>query len=354
VTIGPDQAASVYIGAFVDELIRAGVRHVCIAPGSRSAPLALTIAANPALRTWIHLDERVAAFFALGLARMTEVPVALLCTSGTAAANFLPAIVEAQAAGVPLLVLTADRPPELRDVGAAQTIDQNQLFGAHVKWFAEVALPEATPHMVRYARTLAGRAVAMAAAAPRGPVHLNFPLREPLVPRSLEAPPGLSAADALAWHGRPDGAPWVAVTDAPSVPDDETVQRLAARLGGARRPLIVCGPQYDFALASSLTALALATDAPVLADPLSQLRWGTHDRSTVIDGYDAALRHETTSASLVPDLILRVGGIPTSKPLLQFLERHATVPLIVVDRARWPDPSLLAAEVIHADPRLLM
>ena len=120
-TIGPDQAASVYIGAFVDELNRAGVRHVCIAPGSRSAPLALTIAANPALRTWMHLDERVAAFFALGLARMTEVPVALLCTSGTAAANFLPAIVEAQAAGIPLLVLTADRPPELRDVGAAQT-----------------------------------------------------------------------------------------------------------------------------------------------------------------------------------------------------------------------------------------
>ena len=352
-TISPDQAASVYIGAFVDELIRAGVRHVCIAPGSRSAPLALTIAANPALRTWMHLDERVAAFFALGLARMTEVPVALLCTSGTAAANFLPAIVEAQAAGIPLLVLTADRPPELRDVGAAQTIDQNRLFGAHVKWFAEVALPEATPHMVRYARTLAGRAVAMAAASPPGPVHLNFPLREPLVPRSLEAPAEMSAADALAWRGRPDGAPWVAVTDAPSVPGDETVQRLAARLGDARRPLIVCGPQYDFALAPSLTALARAIGAPVLADPLSQVRWGTHDRSAVIDGYDAALRHDATSASLVPDLILRVGGIPTSRPLVQFLERHGTVPLIVVDRARWPDPSLLAAEVIHADPRLL-
>jgi 2-succinyl-5-enolpyruvyl-6-hydroxy-3-cyclohexene-1-carboxylate synthase len=170
VTIGPAQAASAYVGAFVDELVRAGVRHACVSPGSRSAALAMTIAANPALRTWIHLDERVAAFFALGLARATRAPVVLLCTSGTAAANFLPAVVEANAAGVPLIVITADRPPELRDVGAAQTIDQNRLFGAHAKWFVEVALPEATPAMLRYARTLAGRAVAAAAATPAGPV----------------------------------------------------------------------------------------------------------------------------------------------------------------------------------------
>src|SRR5687768_3269240 len=187
----------------------------------------MTVAANPSLRTWVHLDERSAAFFALGLARSTGVPVALVCTSGTAAANFLPAVVEANAAGVPLLVFTADRPPELRDVGAPQAIDQNRLFGTHAKWFVEVALPEATPAMVRYARVLACRAVATAAASPAGPVHLNFPFREPLVPTPGEAP-RMTTRDALAWHGRDDGAPWVQVSDAPRVPDADTTRRIAA------------------------------------------------------------------------------------------------------------------------------
>ena len=142
-TLNPAATTYAFVNAFVDELARAGVRHVCIAPGSRSTPLALTIAEHPRLKSWMHLDERSGAFFALGMARALHEPVALLCTSGTAAANFFPAIVEANIAGVPLIVLTADRPPELRDVGAGQTIDQNRLYGAHVKWFVEVALPEA-------------------------------------------------------------------------------------------------------------------------------------------------------------------------------------------------------------------
>ncbi|MDB4885304.1 MAG: 2-succinyl-5-enolpyruvyl-6-hydroxy-3-cyclohexene-carboxylic-acid synthase, partial [Gemmatimonadetes bacterium] len=144
----PDRAAFVYLGAFVEELVRAGVRDVVIAPGSRSAPLALTIAAHPRLRSWMQLDERSAAFFALGMARMSAAPVALLCTSGSAAANFLPAVVEAHRAGVSLVVLTADRPPELRDVGAAQTIDQHSLYGPHARWFVDVALPDVAPELL--------------------------------------------------------------------------------------------------------------------------------------------------------------------------------------------------------------
>ena len=179
---GAGQDAYVYASAFVEEMARAGVRHVCISPGSRSTPLALAIASQPGLESWVHVDERSGAFFALGLARSLGEPVALLCTSGTAAANFYPALVEARSAGVPIVVLTADRPPELRDVGAAQTIDQNRLYGSHTKWFVEVALPEATPSMLRYARTLAARAVAQSMESPPGPVHLNFPFREPLVP----------------------------------------------------------------------------------------------------------------------------------------------------------------------------
>jgi 2-succinyl-5-enolpyruvyl-6-hydroxy-3-cyclohexene-1-carboxylate synthase len=305
------------------------------------------------MRAWVHVDERSAAYFALGMARGLGAPVALLCTSGTAAANFFPAVVEARGAAIPLLVLTADRPHELRDVGAAQTIDQNQLFGSHVKWFVDVALPEATPDMLRYARTLAGRAAALAAAAPAGPVHLNFPFREPLVPTAGEPPSGLSDGDALAWRGRADGAPWVVVAEAPLAPGPAITRRLATLLRGARRPLLVCGPQPDAALAAPLAALARALGAPLLADPLSQVRWGTHDRSTVIDRYDAALRDDATAGALAADLVLRVGGVPTSKPLLQYLARDPATRQVVVDAARWPDPSLLAADVVHADPRLL-
>ena len=352
-TTSPDRSVAAYVGAFVDELVRAGVRHACVAPGSRSTPLALTIARHPALRTWVHVDERAAAFFALGMARELGAPVALLCTSGTAAANFFPAVIEARRGGVPLLVLTADRPAELRYVGAAQTIDQNRLYGEHAKWFVEVALAEGSADLLRYARTLACRAAATAVATPAGPVHLNFPFREPLVPVPSEAPPAMSDGDALAWTGRPNGEPWVVVADALPTADTRTVERLATQLRAARSPLIVCGPQFDSALAAPLAALARVLGAPLLADPLSQVRWGLHDRSAVIDRYDAVLRHEPTAAAMAPDLVLRVGGLPTSKPLLQYLQRHPAARQVVVDAAGWQDPTLLAAEMVHADPRAL-
>src|SRR4051794_22617207 len=142
-------------GAFVDELQRAGVRNVVICPGSRSTPLAMAFATQAGIRIWMHVDERSAAYFGLGMSKQLQQPVALLCTSGTAAANFLPAIVEAKLTRVPLLILTADRPHELRDNGAPQSIDQNRLYGTYVKWFVEVALPEATNAALRYIRTLA-------------------------------------------------------------------------------------------------------------------------------------------------------------------------------------------------------
>src|SRR5215471_4422627 len=156
----------VYVGAFVDELLRAGVQNVVICPGSRSTPLAIVFAAQPGMRVWMQVDERSAAYFGLGMAKQLRKPVALLCTSGTAAANFMPAIVEAKLAHVPLLVLTADRPPELRDNGASQSIDQNRLYGTYAKWFVEVALPEATNTALRYIRTIAVRAAALTRAIP--------------------------------------------------------------------------------------------------------------------------------------------------------------------------------------------
>src|SRR5688572_32384388 len=180
------QATHTYISAFLDELLRAGIGHACVCPGSRSTPLAMVLAElaenRSAFKLWMHVDERSEAFFALGLAKALRHPAILVCTSGTAAANFMPAVVEAHYARVPLLVLTADRPPELQGVGAPQTIDQLRLYGSHAKWFAEIALPESTPQALRYIRTIANRAVSESMTGPAGPVHLNFPFREPLVP----------------------------------------------------------------------------------------------------------------------------------------------------------------------------
>src|SRR5436853_3543708 len=168
--------------SFCDELARCGLEHASTSPGSRSTPVVLSLVREPRIRCWSHIDERCAGFFALGAAKTSGRPVAVTCTSGTAAANLAPAVIEAEQARVPLIVLTADRPPELRDVGAGQTIDQIKLYGDAVKWFVEVGVHDATPERLRWIRTLACRAYWTALSGPGGPVHLNFPLREPLVP----------------------------------------------------------------------------------------------------------------------------------------------------------------------------
>src|SRR5437660_10832386 len=186
--------------AFCDELGRGGLRQACTAPGSRSTPIVLSLVREPRIDCYSHIDERCGAFFALGAAKALGRPVAVTCTSGTAAANLAPAVIEAHQARVPLIVLTADRPPELREVGAGQTIDQLKLYGGAAKWFFEVGVHEATPERLRWIRTLACRSYWTALAPRPGAVHLNFPLREPLI---LSEP--LPGDDS----GRADGRPWV-------------------------------------------------------------------------------------------------------------------------------------------------
>ena len=215
----------------VDELARAGVRDVCVSPGSRSAPLVSALVAHGGLRLWSHVDERSGGFFALGLARASRTPVAIVCTSGTAVANLFPAVVEAFHARVPLVVLTADRPPELRDCGAGQTIDQLGIFGSHVRWFCELGTPDATLAAMRHVRAVACRAVATArgeTGSVPGPVHVNLPFRDPLDPRPV---PG-DVADALlaapAGRGR-DGAPWTQVGRARATVESEALPVVIAR-----------------------------------------------------------------------------------------------------------------------------
>lgn len=335
-----------FVGAFVDELVRSGVSRVCLCPGSRSTPLALLLRRHPAMTTWVHLDERSAAFFALGMAKAGREPVVLVATSGTAAVNFAPAIVEAYYARVPLLVLTADRPPELRGVGALQTIDQVRLYGSQVKWFVDMPLPEATEEAVGYARTIACRAVAITRADAPGPVHLNFPFREPLIPADPEPSPDRDERMKSARR------PAVSVTQAPRRPDPADLAALAVELHVVRRGLIICGPQDDLHFPAAVVQLAAELDMPLLADPLSQVRCGSHHDSCVIDSYDAFLRDERLVRDLAPKIILRFGVTPISKPLLLYLQRYAACRQVLIEEGDgWHDPAASASEVVYAQPR---
>lgn len=329
-----------FVDTFVDELARCGLQHACICPGSRSTPLALLLHQHPAIKVWMHLDERSAAYFALGQAKATRQPVAVLGTSGTATLNFAPAVAEAFYARVPLLVLTADRPPELQAVGAPQTIDQSRLYGRHVKRCVEMPVPEGGPDAVRYVRTTAGRAMADCRAAPPGPVHVNFPFREPLIPLAQDPAPR-----------EPDAAPRLTVIQGQQALRPADVTGLAAQLHGAQRGLIVCGPQDDPGFPDAVMRLARELQCPLLADVLSQVRRGASDRSHLIDSYDAFLRDPRLTRDLTPDLVLRFGATPVSKPLQSYLQSLTACRQMLVGAADdWHDPARVATHRVQADP----
>ncbi len=312
--------------AFVDELARCGLAGACTSPGSRSTPLVLTLARQPGLPTWSHVDERVAGFFALGVAKQSGRPAAVACTSGTAAAHYLPAVIEAREARIPLIVLTADRPPELREVGAGQTIDQLELYGGAAKWFFEVGTHRATPERLRWMRQLAFRAFQTAVSGRPGAVHLNFPLREPLV---LDAPLAPAGDEPLCRVRR--SAPGAAI-----------------ELEVGERAVIVAGRhERDDGLAAALPAAAAALGAPLLADPLSGARRGP----AAVAHYDDLLRDDAFAAAHRPDTVIRVGDLPTCKPLRQWLAGLDGARQVAFDpEGAWQDPAAVVGELLDADP----
>ena len=322
------------VRGFVDELAHAGVADAIVCPGSRSTPLALAFRAHPGIRVRVLLDERSAGFFALGMAKAGRRPVAVLTTSGTAAANLLPAVVEASLGRVPLVVLTADRPAELRDRGAPQAIDQVRLFGSHAKWFAELPLLDGADVTRRHVRAVAARAVATAAAGPAGPVHVDVPFREPLVPDEPLGP-------------LPD-RPFSRVVTGRSTLDDGALEGLAPprrrrawpHTWRARRTIPRCRP---------LAHLAAALEWPVLADPLSLARCGGHDRSRVLARGDHLLRPGPWRDAHVPGLVLRFGAMPTSRPVLALLEERRPALIVVDGDAGWREPAAIPATMVHAD-----
>jgi 2-succinyl-5-enolpyruvyl-6-hydroxy-3-cyclohexene-1-carboxylate synthase len=334
--------------AFVEELARGGVRHAVVSPGSRSTPLALALWRQAEIDVSVIVDERSAAFFALGAAQATGAPVAVLCTSGTAAANYHPAICEADESAVPLIALTADRPPELRGIGAGQTIDQIKLYGDAVRWFCEVGTHDADDDGLLHHRSVACRALAAARGEPRpGPVHLNLPWREPLAP--IPADGAVTATDPLALEGR-EGRPLTAVTSIDLEPSAFLLDEVAGHIGDAIAGVIVAGRQLDPELREPLAHLARASGFPILAEPTSQLRCGPHDRSHVVSTYDLLLRDERFAHSVVPDLVLRFGAMPTSKPLRSWLAASGAEEIVIDPYGGWNEPTNRAAAILRADP----
>jgi 2-succinyl-5-enolpyruvyl-6-hydroxy-3-cyclohexene-1-carboxylate synthase len=297
----PQDVQATYCATLVDEWIHLGVRHAVIAPGSRSTPMAVALTDRPEVAVHVVHDERVAAFVALGLG-LDGAPALLLCTSGTAAANFFPAVVEAGLSEVPMIVLTADRPEELRGVGAPQTIDQIDLYGRHAVWFSDAGVPD---HAARSQwRSLAREAWRHAAL---GPAHLNLPFREPLLGRALDMPPAEPAAPEAV--GAPRGGD--------AAPD------LASERG-----LIVVGGRSGVAVAD-IVELRERTGWPIVADPLSGLR-GTEGLADVVSTADAMLRHEGFAGAHLPDVIVRIGRPASSKVLAAWLRRATDAGAVMV------------------------
>jgi 2-succinyl-5-enolpyruvyl-6-hydroxy-3-cyclohexene-1-carboxylate synthase len=319
--------------ALCDELARCGLRHACTSPGSRSTPVVLSLVREPRIRCWSHLDERCAGFFALGVAKASGVPVAVTCTSGSAAANLAPAVIEAFQARVPMIVLTADRPPELRDVGAGQTIDQLKLYGSAAKWFVEVGVHEADAERLRWIRSLACRAYMTAIEGRPGPVHLNIPLREPLV---LTAP---LPPDPV--PGRPGGVPWVTSIPRSPAPSERPLELPA-------RGVVVAGRQErDDRLGPETARFAAHVGYPLLADPLSGARHG----DAAIARYDLLLRDQSFATAMRPELVIRVGDLPTSKPLRSWLASLVEVRQLALDpEGAWQDPAAALSAIDGSDP----
>jgi 2-succinyl-5-enolpyruvyl-6-hydroxy-3-cyclohexene-1-carboxylate synthase len=323
--------------ALVDALAHRGVRHACLSPGSRSTPLALALDREDRIRTHMHLDERSAAFFALGIAKATGAPAALACTSGTAAAEYLPAVVEASQSRTPIVALTADRPPRLRGTGANQTIDQTDLYGRYARAYLEPPVPANAADVGAWHDT-GIRAVAAAVGTPAGPVHVNCPFDEPLVPEGVPVATPPLPADETEREDR-------------GIEEDAARESLDAFLEtyAGRRGVITLGPLPPPRTLSLLTLGALL-GWPVLAEPLSGLRLDAGGAGRALAAGQLLIGDPGWLERHRPDVVLQVGAAPTTRPTQTFVAGSS---LVVLDREHLdPDPEHRAERRILVDPEL--
>lgn len=339
---------TLWASVLVETLVRLGLTTAVLCPGSRSTPLTVAFARHPQVEAIPSLDERSAAFFALGIAKRTGQAVVVVCTSGTAGANFYPAVIEAHESRVPLLLLTADRPPELRDCNSGQTIDQQKLFGSFPRWYGELAIPQADRAMLRYLRQVIGQAWVRSHLPIPGPVHLNCPFRDPLSPLSDTAAPALIGqleAEPFFAHLPPSLSPPLPISPSPYFP----ISPLITQWQNCDRGLIILGhtqplPPQDYSTA--IAHLARSLGWPVLVDGLSPLRNHANSIPHLISTYDLILRHSPYADQLIPQQVLQIGPLPTSKELRQWLER--------IDPQRWVlDPAAGNLDPLHGAVQLL-
>ncbi|MER2071173.1 MAG: 2-succinyl-5-enolpyruvyl-6-hydroxy-3-cyclohexene-1-carboxylic-acid synthase [Psychrobacillus sp.] len=328
-----------YVNRFVETIRQAGIEDIVLCPGSRSTPLAYGFAKSTGFNLYRQIDERSAGYFALGIAKAKKNPVVLLCTSGTAAANFFPAIVEAYYARIPLLIVTADRPHELREVGAPQAIDQIHLFGKHVKWSVDFPLPEEREESLAFIERHIHRAVSSTRTAPMGPVHINVPFREPLL-LEMDRPASLSQMQQIEL-GR-------------LMPSKECIHWYTQLITDTEKGLIIVGDSLNSTV--GFWEFVKAIQWPVLADPLSNLRSNVpmDCMHLCIDQYDAILKSEAFMQSAIPDAVIRFGAQPVSKPLMKFLEANPPKTFIAVDESPLFRDSLhVVTHHVQVDPSSL-
>ncbi|MGB3519077.1 MAG: 2-succinyl-5-enolpyruvyl-6-hydroxy-3-cyclohexene-1-carboxylic-acid synthase [Elainellaceae cyanobacterium] len=330
---------SLWSSVMAEVLARLGVETAVLCPGSRSTPLTVAFAQHPAIQAIPMLDERSAAFFALGRSRQTRQPTVLVCTSGTAGANFYPAVIEAQAGRVPLLIITSDRPPELRDCNAGQTIDQQKLYGSYPNWYSELAIPSTEPALLAYLRQTLIYAWERSRYPVAGPVHLNQPFRDPLAP--------IPQADVLALAKQWDEPQFfAAITRGTSSPTPtlapEAIADHVATWGSCDRGVIIAGvdqPDQPRAYCRAIAYLAKTLGFPVLAEGLSPVRNHADCNPYLVATYDGILRHPARAAALAPEVVIRIGEMPTSKVLRQWLDKTQPLQWVIDGGDRNLDPT---------------
>lgn len=321
---------------FAEELVNMGVKYACISPGSRNTPLTLGFASNKNIKSYLLIDERSCGFYGLGLAKATNTPVVLVSTSGTAAAEFYPAIIEAYQQHVPLIICTADRPPELLDCGANQTINQDNLYRNHILWYFNVGVPEPAPERLLHIRSIARRAFSESSVLNKGPVHLNFPFRKPFEPFVYTDE---ISDDILNEVSSTDSLQDVKRIHAKSSYTNE-LNHITSLISAGKRSLIIVGPdQKNPGFITKLTELSELLSIPILADGASQLRNGSHSKNNVFVNFEGYLRSEAYSQLLQPDVILHFGRTVTSKGLELFLENSRAIRYMINEFGDWYDPS---------------
>ncbi len=334
-----------WASTLIDALVDSGLQTAVIAPGSRSTPLVLAAVDHEDLTTRSHLDERSAAYYALGLSKSTQHPTAVITTSGTATANLLPAAIEAHESRVPLVLLTADRPAELRDSGANQTIDQTGLYGEFVQWEQTIGDATLDPHRLRSLRATGARAIAEAQGPPAGAVHLNCPFRKPLEPPSMEA---RTHAHELAVGETP------AVSRTTGRPDSTSLQSVVEQIETSTTGLIVVGPaRLDEETATVVRSFGETVSYPILADPASGLRFQAGSEDIVLGGYDGYI--DLVGEHLgVPETVLRIGAQPTSATLQSYLDIEDATQILIDTEPSWRDGDFRLDTILRGEPSVVL